>query len=138
MDPYQQYPNAPQGSQGNPYDFIHNPAKPRKKKAFGSSNNNLLKTAIIVVVVAVVVMIGLTVLLNALAPKRLGAQELTGIAQTQSELLRVASQAAGSAVQQTTKNLATTVQFTMTTQRHQTLNLLAAKGVKVGAKQLAL
>ena len=135
MDPYQQYPSSPQG---NPYEFILNPAKPPKKKTFGLGGNNLLKVAVIIIVTAIGVMILLTVLLNALAPKKLSADELKSVAQSQAELLRVAGQATASSVQQNTKNLATTIELTMSTQEHQTIALLKANGVKMGAKELAL
>lgn len=135
MDPYQQ-PGSPQG---NPYDFILNPAPPPKSKKLGSiGGNKFLLTIVMLVGGAFLLMIIVALLLNALAPKKINEAELIGLAQSQQELIRVSTQGARGAVQQTTKDLATTVEYTMLTQEKQTLTVLTRNGTKVGDKQLTL
>jgi len=134
MDPQQQYPGS---SQGNPYEFILNPNKPAKAKAFGPKNRLPVILGLIAGAVLLVVIV-LSVILSAIAPKKIDTATLVGLAQTQQELIRISSQAATSAVQQSTLNLASTVEFTMTTQQQQTEDVLSKNGVKVDTKQLAL
>jgi hypothetical protein len=133
MDPNNQYPGSPQG---NPYDFILNPSQTPKKSMLGG--NGLLKTVLIILGVFILVAIIMAVVVNLLAPKKVSTADLTGIAQTQTELIRISTQGATSAVQQSTKNLATTVEYTMMTQQTQTLDVLGKNGVKLGSKELAL
>lgn len=136
MDPNNQYPNSPQG---NPYEFILNPNQPPKKKKMGGlGGNKLVMLAASIIGGALLIMIVLTIVLNALAPKKISTQDLVGLAQTQTELLRVSRQASRSAVQQVTRNLATTVEYTMVTQQKQTLDVLAQNKVEVSPKELAL
>lgn len=134
MDPYQQY-QAPQ--QGSPYDFIMNPSKPPKKK-FGLGGNNFAMTLALIVGGAFLFMIILTVLLNSFGPKTLSKSDLVTLAQVENELVRVSQSAAASATQQTTKNLAVTIQLSMLSQQQKTLNFLSANGVKVDQKELGL
>ena len=61
------------------------------------------------------------------------------LAQTQQEIARVADAGVSGAVQQTTKNVATTAELTMMTHQQQVLALLKQQGIKkLGDKQLAL
>lgn len=127
-----------QNSSGNPYDFILNPEKPKKLRKFGFGGNNLFKTIAFILGGAFILMLIATVAANLLAPKTLKKEDVIGLAQTQQELIRVSNEASGSAVQQATKNLAATVQYTITTQQQASLELLTTKGVKVEKKQLEL
>jgi hypothetical protein len=135
MDPNNQYPSSPQG---NPYEFILNPNQPAPKKKGGRFGNNFAVTIALIVGAAVIVMIILSIVINALAPKKIDTADLTALAQTQTELLRISRQASSDATQQVTKNLATTVEYTMITQQKQTIDVLAKNKVKVGNKELAL
>lgn len=134
MDPYQQYPSP---SQGNPYDFIMNPGKP-PKKALGLGSNNFVFTLVLIIGGAVLFMILLAVILNAVSGSSLSKSDLISLTQTENELSRVSQQAATTATQQTTKNLAVTIEFTMNTQQKHILQFLANNNVKVGAKDLKL
>lgn len=127
-----------QNSSGNPYDFILNPEKPKRVRKFGFGGSNLFKTIAIILGSAFILMLIATIAVNLLAPKTLKKEDVISVAQTQHELIRVTNEAAGSAVQQVTKNLATTVQYTITTQQQATLKLLSTKGVTVEKKQLEL
>lgn len=127
-----------QNPSGNPYDFILNPEKPKKTHKFGFGGNNLFKTIAFILGGTFILMLIATIAINLLAPKTLKKEDVIGLAQTQQELIRVSNEATGSAVQQTTKNLAATVQYTITTQQQATLKVLLAKGVNVEKKQLEL
>ena len=132
MDPNQQYPGSPQG---NPYDFILNPTQPPKRKLVKDAF--LIKIVVILVSVFLVMVVA-AILLNVYGPKQIGAGELTSLAQTQTELARISQQAGTQARQQTTRNLAATVQYTMLTQQKQTLSLLKKRGKDINDKELAL
>lgn len=135
MDPYQQY-QAP-NTGGNPYDFIMSPGKPPKRK-IGLGGNNFMLTIAIIVGGAILFMIVLAMILNAVGGKTLSKSDLISLAQTQNELSRVSQQAATFGTQQTTKNLAITIEFTMDTEQKRTLTFLANNKVKVGDKDLKL
>lgn len=131
MDPNQQYQGMSSPG-GNPYEFILNPEPPKRKKLLGG--NKLLKLLIFIIGGVVAFMIIVTILLNVLAPEKIGKAEFTSLAQTQNELIRVADQGSRDSRQQITKNLATTMQYTMITQQKLTL----LKVGKVGKKELSL
>jgi hypothetical protein len=134
MDPNQQNPGSPQG---NPYEFILNPNEAPKKKDLGFKNN-FVRTIVFVVGGTILLMIAAVLVLNALAPKKISITDLTGLAQTQTELLRISRQASSDATQQTTRNLATTVEYTMLTHQKQTLEVITKNGGAVDGKILAL
>lgn len=134
MDPYQQYQSP---NQGNPYDFIMNPAPPPKKK-IGLGGNNFILTIGLIVGGAVAFMIILAIILSMVSGDKVGKADLISVAQTQNELVRVSEQGTGSATQQVTKNLAVTIQYTMKTQQLQILKFLADNGTELGKKELAL
>jgi hypothetical protein len=135
MDPYQQYQGP--GQQGSPYEFILNPQQAPKKK-IGLGGNNFALTLAIIVGGAFVFMIILAMILNAFGSKTLSKDDLISLAQTQNELVRVSQAAAATANQQTTKNLAVTIQLSMITEQKRSVDFLAKNGVKVDEKQLAL
>lgn len=135
MDPQQQYPPT---SPGNPYEFILNPEKPKKPGKFGLGGNKLAMTLVFIVGGVLIFMILATILLNAFTPKKIDEAQLTSLAQTQVELHRISKKASSEATQQVTRNLATTVEYTMMTQKTETLKVLAENGVELGDKELAL
>lgn len=135
MDPNNQYPSSPQG---NPYEFILNPNQAPKKKIGGKFGNHFVLTIAAIVGGALILMIILSFVINALSPAKISKEDEIALAQTQTELLRISRQASSDAVQQVTKNLATTVEYTMVTQQKQTIDVLAKIKVKVNNKELAL
>lgn len=136
MDPNKPYQNSPES---NPYEFILNPQQPSKPKRLGSaSNNKFLLTIVLIIGGVFVLMIIVAILLNALAPKKVSKEQLIGLSQTQTELIRVSEQGSTASVQQVTRNLAATIQYSMKTQRKQTLDTLAKNNVEVSDKLLAL
>ncbi len=135
MDQY----NQDQGnSQGNPYEFILNPEQPKKSKKVGGLGDSFIRTIIFVVAGVAVFFIIAAIVINALAPKKISDKDLIGLAQSQAEMIRISNQAASQATRQTTRNLATTVQYTMSTQQRQVLEVLGGMGVKLAKKELAL
>lgn len=134
MDPYQQ--QSP--SSGSPYEFIMNPGQPPKKKRVGFGRSNLPMTIGVIIGGAVLLMIVLSIVLSMFAPKNISKSDLIGLAQSQSELMRISDLAARNGTQQVTKNLAVTVQFTMNTEQKKVIALLDKEGVKLGEKELSL
>lgn len=139
MDPYQQYPGAPApgGNSNNPYEFILNPSQSPKKR-FGFGGGNFAMTLALIVGGAFIFMIIVALALNSMSPKTVSTADLISVTQTEEELIRVSEKGAAGATQQTTKNLAATIQFTMLTQQNRTLNFLAKNGTEVGPKDLKL
>jgi hypothetical protein len=135
MDPNQQY----QPPTGNSYDFILNPQKaPKPKKVGLGGNSNLALTIGFIVGGAVLIMTVLAVLLSFLGGNGGRTTDFVSLAQTQTELIRVSDQGARTAVRQATKNLSVTIQYSLSTQRQQTINYLMRNGTTVGEKDLTL
>jgi hypothetical protein len=135
MDPYQQYQNP--APQGNSYDFIMNPGQ-KPKKRFSIGGGNFVMTIALIVGGALLFMIILVMILNAFGSKKVSTGDLVTMTQVQNELIRISDQGARTGTQQVTKNLATTIQFTMQTQQKKTLDFLAKNGKEVGEKELKL
>ena len=135
MDPYQQYQSP--APQGNSYDFIMNPA-PKPKRRLGLGGNNFVFTIALIVGGALIFMIVVAMILNAVGGKKVSTGDLITMTQVQNELIRISDQGARTGTQQVTKNLATTIQFTMQTQQKKTLDFLAKNGTELGEKELKL
>jgi hypothetical protein len=124
---------------GNSYDFIMNPQQPPKPKKIGlGGNSHFGLTIAFILGGAVLFMVVLAVIINIFSGGTSNKTSLISLAQTQNELIRVAGQGTKSAVQQTTKNLSVTVQYSVSTQQKQTLAYLANHGTAVGSKDLTL
>lgn len=134
MDQYPTPQSAPQ-PQGNPYDFILNPQKPKKTfiglKGFGRTIALIIGGTILVMIIAVLA-------INAFAPKKISKGDMLSLAQSQTELLRLTEQGKSGATQQITRNFSTTINTTLLTQQQQTIGLLSKNGAKVNPKELAL
>ncbi len=134
MNPEQ--PGAPPS--GNPYDFIVNPAKQPKQSKFASGNGSSFALRIAVIVgIAVVVMIIVGVGINLLFGQKTNAAVLVDIAETQSELVRVAAQS-DQASDQVVLNAATNTRYSVLTQQKLMLLFLTQHKQKVSPKQLLL
>lgn len=134
MDPNNQYPGS---SQGNPYDFILNPQETPKKR-FTNKGSKLAITLLLAVVGAFILTIIISVVFSSIGPKKLSKDDLAGVAQSQQELIRISIQGASDSRVQVSRNLSTTVEYTMMTQQRQVLELLSKQGLKLGKKELAL
>ncbi len=133
MNPQQDY----LGPNHNPYDFIMNPGKP-PKKGFSAGLPPLALKILLVLGGVFLVMVLVAIVLSFGSSKSIGKAELIGLAQTQQEIIRISDEGASAAVQQTTKNLATTAVLAIQTQQTQLLTLLEKNGIKTDDKQLAL
>ncbi|HEX8763272.1 MAG TPA: hypothetical protein VF733_05985 [Candidatus Saccharimonadales bacterium] len=136
MDQYPQYQGNP--NQGNPYDFILNPEQQKPKKFSVGGKDNFIFKIVMIIGGTIIFFIVTALIISALAPKKIDNQEFIGLAQSQQELIRISNQASAQAKQQTTKNLATTIQYTMITQQKLLVTMLGERGVKVSGKQLTL
>jgi len=134
MDQYPTPQSAPT-PQGNPYDFILNPQKP--KKAY-KGLHGLARTIILIVAGTILFMVIAGFILNALLPKKISKEDMLGLAQSQTEIIRITDQGASAATKQVARNFATTISATILTQKKQTVDLLAKNGVKTNSKELAL
>jgi hypothetical protein len=135
MDPQQQY----QPPTGDSYDFILNPHKPPKSRKFGfGGNSNFGFTVGLIVGGAVLFMIVIALILTVFSGGGSNGVSLVGIAQSQNEIIRIADQGTRSGVQQTTRNLSVTIQYSVSTQQRQTLTYISQSGTTVGEKDLTL
>ncbi len=128
----------------SPYDFIMNPNTPPQKSPLAlkvdpnSKNGFLVKIGLIVGGV-IVFMIIVSVVVNMLTSDKTNTTDITALAQTQTEIVRVASKAtAGTATNQGVRNFAMNTSLTVSTQQQKTIALLATKHVKLNTKKLAL
>ncbi len=135
MDQEPQYPST---NPGSPYEFILNPQQHRKKRfSLGGGNLPLIIGAI--VGGAILLMIVIAAIASLLGGSGSANKDnLIGLAQTQHELIRVSNQGVVSATQQTTKNFAITIEYSMTTQQQGVTKLLSGEGVKLSSKDLVL
>lgn len=128
----------------SPYDFIMNPGTPPKKSPLalkvdpGSPKGFLFKIGLIVGGV-VIFMIIAAVIVNMLTGDKTNTADITSLAQTQAEIVRVSGKAnSGTVTNQSLRNFATNTTLTMTSQQTKTIALLQTKGVKLSTKKLAL
>jgi hypothetical protein len=120
----------------DPYSFIMNPAPPPKKRALGL--DPFIMRIILVSGAAFALMAVVAVVLNATTGSKTNTADLTALAQTQNEIIRVAQVGNTTAVQQTTKNLAITTQYSLMTEQANVLAFLSRHGVSLKSKDLKL
>lgn len=125
----------------NPYDFIMNPAAPPPKKRLPvpttGPNAFLVKIGLIVGAV-IVLMIAVTVAINLFSSGKTSTEEFRSLAQTQQEVIRVATAGDDDARSQAVKNAAKSITLSVTTQQLKTLNYLAQRDVTMKDKDLEL
>lgn len=119
----------------NPYDFI---TSPTNTSAGGFRSDNK-KQRILLVAVAAIVVIFLFVVVSTLLGNagKAQTQKLTELAQTQTELARIAGIGSTKAGSLETKSLAINAQLSLISSRQDTINILKKRGVKLKDKQLA-
>jgi hypothetical protein len=138
MDPYppQQTP-PPQ----NPYEFIVSPAPPSRKSPLsrlpGFKDPFIAKVVMLLGGIILLLIVG-AVLSSLLFKGKTNVQDLIGIAETQNEIVRIATQGTTQSSFQVTKNLAINSELSVQTNQQQFLNYLSKHGTKVGSKTLAL
>lgn len=117
----------------NPYDFILNPTA-KQKNSLPSSTKKLV---MIVSIISVIVIVG-GLLITSLAPTSSSKANLVSLAQQQQEIIRVSQGGERLGSDQTTKNLAYSIDLSVSTNQHQLIAYMDAKGSKVSTKQLTV
>lgn len=127
----------------NPYDFIMNPGTPQPKRPIplkvptNGKNGFIVKIALIAggaIVLLIAIMIGVSLL----SSDDSNTTELTSLAQTQNEIIRVATQGGSSGRDQVTKNFAVNTNLSVSTQQLKIVNYLATKNIKLKPKELGM
>ena len=127
----------------NPYDFIMNSGAPQPKRPIplkvpaGGKNGFIVKIALIVGG-AIILLIAILIGSSLLSSDDTNTTDLTALAQTQSEIIRVATQGAQNGRDQATKNFAVNTNLSVSTQQLRIVNYLATKGTKLKSKELGL
>lgn len=119
----------------NPYEFIINPATPKRQSFFNTQS--LGKRVAVIGGMIVVLIIIASIVMSALAPKDI-TTDLIKIDQQQEEILRVAGNALQQANSQDLKNFLTNTEATVTTSQVQVNQYLADHHKKVSPKVLSL
>lgn len=121
-----------------PYDFILNPEKPRKKPLLASGGNSLLSRLAIIFGGVVVFVILAIIVMSLLGGKSPNLVAMTTVAQDQTELVRVAHLADTKATAQGVANVSTNAGLSLASAQQQLLDYLAKNGLKLDKKQLSL
>jgi hypothetical protein len=119
----------------NPYEFIVNPATPKRSGRMFSGNKFVIQIALLLGGVLVLVIIG-AIVISALAPKS-NTADLESLVETQAELVRVASEGAGQASAQDVQNFVANLELSLSSNQTQLTNYLTAHGATLNSKQLA-
>lgn len=124
----------PNASGSNPYDFITAPQQ--NTAGFGPDNK---KKRIVLVVLGALIVIFLFVVVSTFLSRagQAQTQKLTELAQTQTEVARVAGIGVTKAKGLETKSLAINTQLSAISSRQDVVNALKQRGVKIKDKELA-
>ncbi|HEX3568586.1 MAG TPA: hypothetical protein VHT70_02825 [Candidatus Saccharimonadales bacterium] len=140
MDPYPPAQTPP--PQQNPYEFIVNPTPPSKRPLLGAHipgiKDPFIAKIIMILGGVIILMVIVGIIVSVLFSGKTNTQDLVGIAEAQTELVRVATQGTTQSTQQITKNLAINVELGVQTNQQQFLDYLGKHGQKLGTKTLGL
>lgn len=120
------------------YDFILNPPSAKRRLGLPGSSNPFFMRIALIIGVGVVLVIVLALIGSLLGGGGIDTKTLSGIAETQNELVRVSKQANSYLTQSATQNLSINVDLTVLTQQQQLIAFLKTHGTKLSPKQLAL
>jgi hypothetical protein len=138
----QMYPNEPNQNQdsGNPYEFIMSPQAPKQRgvRLPGVKDPFISKLIFIVIGIVIIVIVVGVLISNIFGKSKVNVGDLTVVAQTQQELVRVATQGYTLGTQPVTRKFAITTQLSLRTQQIQILDYLKTQGQKVSTKTLTL
>lgn len=139
MQPQAPGPNLPSMQPPQPnYDFIVNPAAPPKKPKFSFSGSSMLAKVIFVAIVLVVLMVAFTIF-KAMTAKPNVSSYYVAVAQDQSLLTHIATQATQqSGASTVTLNSAVTVNASITSAQTELLAYMKTINAKATTKQLGL
>lgn len=145
MQPNQPYSPPPpeQTPEQNPYDFIMNTGADQKKPGvFNLPSGNSTKQRMLIFGGGLFALIIIGVLLLSLlgGSGKSNSETLLSLAQTQTELIRVADLASKEPTvrNEATRVLAANTSLSVTSTKNQVVSMITKSGKKVGAKQLAL
>ena len=127
----------PPQNQNDPYGFITNPeSTPRRRISFGNTSRQRM----VIVGVGFVLLIIIFVVLFSVFNRAGNAQKdrLIGLAQAQTEIIRVSELADKQSNDTNTRNLAVNTRMTLQTDLQATTEFLAKRGVKLSGKTLEL
>jgi hypothetical protein len=130
----------------NPYDFILNPKQPVKhplnplsgKLPTSVTGNSLVMKLLFIIGGAVLLMIVLAIATSLLTHNKGDVAQFTSLAETQQEVVRVATYGQNMVTQTGSQQLAIDTILGVQTQQNQLLSYLGQQGVKLSTKQLAL
>ncbi len=132
-----QPPVAPSEGHHPDYEFIMNPGAPKKKgmlAAGGSTGQRVM----IVIGLVVFLLIIFVLFLSFLSGGKDSSQKLLGLAQEQTEMLRISDVGIIKARESTAKDLAVDTRLTIQTDHNNTVDRLSKLGKKANAKELGL
>ncbi len=130
----------PEQPNSNPYDFIFNAPEQPKQSRFPVPRGNSIKSRVLLVVGGIVALIVVVILVLSLlgSGDKANANRLLEIAQTQTEIIRIADGARTKARSKAALNLATNVSATISSSQQAIIPLVKDAGLKTDTKQLAL
>lgn len=120
----------------DPYGFITDPQKASKAPLLGG--NSFFKQIALILGGFVLLLIVLGIILSVALPSSNSTTDLTKIAQSQQELIRISTVGAQQSSSQFAKNLSITSRLSLLTNQGQLLTYMAGTGVKLAPKTLAL
>jgi hypothetical protein len=132
----------PQQPYNNPYDFIVNPEKPQRRPVLNLGGSSMAMRIALVVGLLVVVVIVIIVGSSLLTSSGSNVTNMTSVAQDQTELIRVATEAtqdqSNDISQTTTRYFADNCMLAINSEQQRLLSFLSAHGVKLTTAELAL
>ncbi len=133
--PEQNYGPPPGG--GGQYDFIMGQGPVRKRSLVPGGGSLLVRLIIVSAIVIAVIILGIIGYTIATASQREYPRKLTGLAQSQQEIIRISGLGIDNARAVDTRNLATNTQLTVITDQAALLGILKNYKVKSSEKLLS-
>lgn len=132
----------PQQPYNNPYDFIVNPEKPSRRPLLNLNGTSMAMRIALITGLVVVIIIVMIVLGSLFSSHGSNVTNMTAVAQDQTELIRVATEATQSQSnyisQTTTLYFADNCLMSITSENQQLMSFLTSNGVKLSTATLAL
>jgi uncharacterized cupredoxin-like copper-binding protein len=137
MNP-QQYGGYPPTQSNNPYDFITSaPQKPQRTSG-GVSGNSFIGKLVVIVGGAIIFMVVAVFLVNMLFGGKTNVGSLTGIVQTQQEIIRVTKLGDQMISDQSVSGAAVNTRLVVTTQQQNMMTYMNTQGQKIGKNKKEL
>ena len=139
MPPYQnQFPAPPpQQPEQNPYEFFMEPQNSGKKGLLPGNGSPMTKV-LLIAGAAILGLFIIGIIIVMMAGGKGDSAPLLSVAQTQTEIIRVAGEGAKVTKTSRLQNFAVTTQVTVSSAQRELLALMSKQGIKTDDKQLAL